>query len=92
MNQAQMWSKLREMYLGIVEDFGVNEYSKELIPLLKKYAPQEVSDRSQGGDQGWVYFSDHSEILYDWDNGDFQLGDVRLSYPYSNDDPLYFER
>jgi phage baseplate assembly protein gpV len=61
-----------------------------LYSALKAVAPTACDDPNTGGDQGGVYFSDGSEIKYDWDNGDFESEGVRFQYPYGNDDPLWW--
>lgn len=95
-SQAFKWAKLREWYL---ETYS-SDLRALLKPLLYDYKPSSISDPKDGGDSGWVYFTDNSDITWDWDNGDFVIrqwdgdklaSELQLSYPWYTDDPLFFD-
>lgn len=94
MSNACIWSKLRETYLDL-KDTGVNGLDVALPHfkiLMRQFAPTSVPNPSEGGwgDQGTVNFADGSYIKWDWDNGDFEFEETRLSYPWSESDPLFW--
>jgi hypothetical protein len=89
MTKAMVWVQLREFWLKN-EANAPEGLRSSIRNLLTEYKPCLVPDTMMG-DSGYVSFDDGSQILWDWDNGDFECGEERLSYPFNNDDPLFWE-
>jgi hypothetical protein len=85
MTQAERWAQLREWYLS-TDDEKLHSILEER---LTDWFPVDVPV-TKGGDLGDVIFSDGSFILWDWDDGNFTVGNTQLQYPWNRDDPLFW--
>lgn len=94
MTQARAWAGLRALYMQMTSEWYANAQDPTVLgiaTLMKTVWPVHIPNPETDGDMSYVYFSDGSTIKYDWDNGDFEVEDIRLDYPHYITDPLFWK-
>ena len=87
--QAELFMELRMLWIGLL--YGDIVAQERIWVMMRDLCPPTRIDDEKIGDSGWVAFADGSEITWDWDNGDFAIGNLRYPYPWGDatTEPLF---